>query len=689
MLSLRSTALLVALPWLLALTGGCDNESAEPADASSGTEDVVAQCERDDHSEPGLAAPLTLGSETLGFLCPVEDEDWYTFSTGANDHLFRVRLEMDQGLSPVEPTYTLFKNEGGQPGEVVATPPGELVGIGAPLNIVHCGPPGDYFVAVRDSGDDAQDFRRNYKLTVTTQADPDPNEPNDDQAGSGTIAPNVPIGGTIACRGDEDWYNISAQAGQLMQITLTAPTAGYEPTVRVVDSAGNLVATDTNLKGSIEETDISRLVVLTTTDTFYVIVGDDDGQHANPEVQYSLTVTVASSTDPNEPNNDADTSTPLTGNPVTCEYPWTDYFTATGNIGAPGDTDWFRIPISGCGKGILEAEVAMDTAGKSAQQQWETQAQVQMTVALIRPHGDSACSDDEQCTTLDLPCGSDLDCAGVGNICSPQEGLCLGATACLQEGICGATEIQRNYQVATIPGQISAPPPPNEAKIAAPLLGGSAVYIRVSDFQSNGADPNANYTLRVRIRNDPDVNEPSNVYTNQLIGGLPAKAHQELATGIPIHDCTDPVNDCCNDGTWISGNIGYENDLDWFRYQHPCPGENCMVRILYESDPGPVDMLMAVYRGSSLWFDGMIPVSEQESNSSKKGAYGGLGASDECFYAYQAHQGEPFFYYVLMRDLADVRDWDSDQEYRFCVEKIGLGCLEPCVEYEDNVCNTQ
>ena len=35
--------------------------------------------------------------------------------------------------------------------------------------------------------------------------------------------------------------------------------------------------------------------------------------------------------------------------------------------------------------------------------------------------------------------------------------------------------------------------------------------------------------------------------------------------------------------------ISYEYDQDWYVYAHPCPGEDCTVRILYQVDAGPVD----------------------------------------------------------------------------------------------------
>ena len=108
-----------------------------------------------------------------------------------------------------------------------------------------------------------------------------------------------------------------------------------------------------------------------------------------------------------------------------------------------------------------------------------------------------------------------------------------------------------------------------------------------------------------------------------------------------------------------------------------------MVKIYYEIDEGPVDMLWQVYQGESLWFDPIVPVSELQVNSAQRGSFGGLAEGDQCFYAWQGHMSteeRPFLYTLAIRDLRPTRDWSSEQRYRFCVEKVGQGCFEPPCE---------
>ncbi len=192
-----------------------------------------------------------------------------------------------------------------------------------------------------------------------------------------------------------------------------------------------------------------------------------------------------------------------------------------------------------------------------------------------------------------------------------------------------------------------------------------------------------------RVRQETDTHEPSNVYATSLLSEFPVGLHQQLATPIPVHRCiqpvleTDPPADCCDGSSWIEGSLAYENDLDWYRYDHPCPGEDCMLRVQFEIDPGPVDAVMSVYREKALWYDTLNPTTELPAQTLLDKSFGGLGASASCFYAYQGHEGDPFNYYLMVRDLADVREWSADQRYRVCVEKVADGCSSPCKLYPD------
>ena len=673
--------------WMILLLGGtlaaCSSESGEN---NTTTEIGQSKCERDDSADPATAVPLTVGEATQGFVCPVEDEDWFNLDVPAGSALFGIQLGLSAPLSPVEPSYALWsKKADGTPDIVVAQPPG--TGIGQALDYTHCVDPGSYLLVVRDSGNDAEDFRHAYTLNTVTLPDPDSNEPNQDAATAKPAQIGTSVTGYVACRGDEDWFTINVADGQLLSIQLDSAVATYEPTVRIYDTAGELLVDESNLSGSVTPTAINRFEVLPGAGTYHLVVQDNDNEHADPNVPYTLLVNLVTDSDPNEPNNHPDEATPLSATPVTCGANFGSALSTTGTVGSPGDDDWFVLPLSGCQNGIIEATVELQTAGMAAQAQWDLAAEVQAAVTLVKPHAGSPCAEDTECTTLQATCEDSLECAGLFETCTG-DGLCAGATVCLPEGTCGANQTQRRYYCPPRLGECmpnpNTPPQPNMARLSAPIFGDNVVYLRVGDFQSNGAAPDTVYTFTVRVRQDPDANEINNLYTNDIQNPLPVNAHLNYVVDVPIHDCT--AGDCCNGANDITGSIGYEFDLDWYRYPHPCPGEDCTVRINYQVDSGPVDAVMNVFFGDNLWFTA-YDIQEQPTQGAISGALGGTTAGDSCFYAFNGHNTD---YHILVRDLnalypdeenirPESRDWDSNQSYSFCVEKISNTCsVPPC-----------
>lgn len=666
------------LAFSLSLAAGCSNGGGQNGKDAGVTDGP--KCAWDSSTDAASAVALTEGTPVTGWLCPVDDVDWYSFTTGPSDHLVEVKLAMNGPLSPVQPTYTIRKkNADGSAGKVVASPPAAEVG-GA-LDMVHCMAPGSYYITVNDLNNDGEDIRHMYTLSVSSQPDPDPSEPNDDPTSAVALTSGTAVGGSIACRGDQDFYSIDVPANGLLDVHLVSPIANYQPTFAVEASDGSTLVSLSNPAGAVKATDLDRLVAVPSAGTWYVVISDDDGMSSDPSVPYALTVTVVQDKDPNEPNNTPATATSL--NQMSCGASWSSPQTIQGTFSTIGDQDWFRIPISNCVAGLIEATVTMDTSGMSAQDAWNLQSSVQASAALVRPHMASACSKDTDCRELDQPCSSGWDCAGYFNQCQP-DGLCAGASTCLAEGVCGATEVQRSYTEATVPSPVTSSPPPDKAVLSAPLFGGSYVYLRVSDYQANGFAPNTFYTLSVRVRHDPDVHEPDNAYTPAIQQKDPAGPQEAHAIPIPVHDCV--AGDCCNANTWVTGSIGYEMDQDWYSYQHPCPGADCMVRIVYELDPGPVDFYISTYAGQSGWFNDLSGTTEKGTQSAITGSYGGTTSTDQCYYAWQGHTGAPFNYYVAFRDYAKVHDWDPDQQYRFCVEKVADGCSDPPCQLYSNGC---
>ncbi len=674
---------------------GCSNPPEDLPDG--GQPPGVATCDRDTSEGPDTPLTYVEGTPATGYVCPIEDQDWYAISVAPGERILKVGLKLASPISPVEPTYTVWStDDAGAPAEAIATPPSTQ--IGAALDDVHCVDPGDLLVAVRDSGDDAQDLRQAYTFTVSTSPDPDSQEPNDVQASATELTAGQSRVGAIACRGDEDWYQIEIPDGNLIRMTLASESTGYEPTLQLLTATGDVLVREENKSGTVRATAIDRFEVVPGPGTYFIVVSDDDGTGADPDVNYTLGVELVQDSDDNEPNNHPDQATELSADPVSCASERT--FTSTGTIGAPGDDDWFKLGLANCNDGILDVELEFNNSGLSNAEQWEFNNTLQATVTVVKGHTESACDTDSTCSSLNLACNGSLDCAGVFEQCLP-DNLCAGATVCLPEGVCGANVVQRRYECRPNLDECdpSGTPPPNRARISMPLRGIPYVYLRASDFQADGAEPGTTYTLRASVRNDPDLNEPSEVFTNSLQDSIPVRASQPLATEIPVHDAT--IGQGCDESKWITGYLAYENDLDFYTYVHPCPGEDCTMRFRYDTQAGPVDFVVNLYRGSSLWFTAFD--NEEEANQQAySGALGGLqsgplSGDGRCYYAYQGHTSNngDFRYYVVVRDLFDLfsdgatirpdsRDWDEGQRYRFCVEKVSNVCEEPpCQIYED------
>lgn len=622
-------------------------------DDNDGDGGELPTCVRDDVDDIAQAVSLEPGAETEGWLCPRGDQDWYSFSLPPSDRLVRVHVSMNTDRSPVEPVYAIFDQSSGEAMSVAAPPADD---VGSDLDFVHCLPSGDYTLQMRDQNDDAQDIRHPYALTVSLSPEPDAQEPNDDQAGA--IAASLPTEqtGYVSCAGDSDWYKVEVPADSILQVELEMEQSLMQPHVRLIDANGELVQEITNPAGAVGTTSLNMFEVIPVAGTYYVVVDDDDDRQADPDVPYTLLVRALADTDPNEPNDRPVDATRLSGNSLGCGAGWSQWFETPGTVGAPGDNDWFEVNLMGCERGLIEAEMTVIQSGLPNDQAWELQSEVQASIALIREERNSPCNDDQTCRSLSgLTCQSPFDCEGYFGACL-EDGFCGGTTACLPTSVCGANMVERHYTAVGVPANPSSPPPANEARLSSPILGNGLHYLRVGDFQGNGGTPNARYVFRYRVRQDPDVNEPNNILMNTLTDDIPVQQDQPRAV---------PVSLGC--GTMTEGALSYENDRDWYVFDHPCPGSDCMLQVRYEVDEGPVEHVVVLYQGGRPFFD----------RSLEQGTSGNWGpAANQCLYAFQKHENP---YYLMFRDLfTDARDWSSDQRYRFCVESPSASCDPPC-----------
>ena len=792
-----------------------ENKVTAPQDEFDFGESVEG-CVFDQDNDYSSARSLRVEQAVDGFICPLGDSDWYQLSLEQGGILgLKARMETD--LSPLNLSYEVYRIQDGETREIVAQP--SAVEASTQVMSDHCMNAGDYGVRVFDLNGDSQDKRSLYSLEVNVTPEPDQGELDDEGPAEGVVPGEVTEGeppmvnarplvsgegavAYIACRGDIDWYEIELDRRSILNLKLEMERTTIQPQVTLYDPSFNRIVSLSNPSAAMNPTDLTRDFSLTNEGRYFFSVEDISGLKSDLDSAYTLTVTIRPDTDLNEPNNLASLATPLAISALECGDEWSPWLEFEGVVGTLGDIDWFSFETVGCEPGLLEVDLSLVTDDLSMNESFELQQRFGLSVSLVNAHEPSGCDPDangadESCRLLSKSCSSPWDCAGISLVCLP-EGVCAGSTACLPSGRCAATQIERHYELPNNATELAIPP--HRVTVSTPIKGDMLRYLRVSEFGGNAADPRAKYSLKLRLRREPDQNEPSNIYTDEIRRGDRVADHISLARRqnvVLIHDCSEgvyaplppemseekeagmeagtdmagndlagtnmagadmagtdmagtdmaganmagadmagadmagadmagagmagadmagtdmagtdmagtdiagtdmagadmagmngedltPVNGilptCCSSDSaqWTEGVISYEDDQDFYSYPHPCPGEDCMVKIYYEVDEGPVDMLWQIYEGNNLWFDPIIPVSELEINAGLSGSFGGIEAGDRCFYAWQGHgRNGSHFYTLSIRDLRPSRDWSTDQRYRFCIEKAGNGCFEP------------
>lgn len=684
-------------------TVGCDMATEAP---DAGVEEEDRICEHDLLNGPEAAGELEPGEvlnvvETFGYVCPMEDRDWYRVTVPEGDHLVNVELGVHGPLSPVQPTFGIYACDpacvASEPEDGTSTccairsaPTAAEVALatssGEPLRVTHCVEPGEYYLMVRDQGDDGQDGRDPrglYHLTYSTAPDRDAAEPNDGpesavglaSAGSRTWTADA----QISCRGDQDWYVLDETTGvvvgprDLLQVTLDVPVTIYQPQVRIVGPDSLVVATASNQRRG-EATALDGLYWLGATGRYYVVVEDDDGGEADPRTDYRLTVRLVADEDPNEPNNGTTTATDLGG--FATGGSW-DRATATGTIAATNDVDVYRVGLGdGSANGVLDVEVAFGDDRPEG---------LQPSVRVVRPHLGTPCEVDSDCRALDIECDPEdlagYACSGYGNSCLA-EGRCAGASVCLAGGVCGANVIERHPDSCGGEGTCHGPSgllrerecasdadcaPQGSVHTAIPIGRGpdttvddvDELFVVVQDFASDTYSPTASYTLTVETRADPDASEPNERYTHLLTEDTEIERLRDLPT--------------VSWGGCIEGAISYERDRDVFMLEgHPCPTstEGCTLRFTYDVGEGPVEFVT-----ESRQWDNFARIdidADSDHNEARSGSWGG---SAECI---PANSRTPDRIAVTVRDLDYVRDFSADQHYRICFYVHSQSCSAPC-----------
>jgi len=156
-----------------------------------------------------------------GYIQESGETDWYKFSALAGE---MVEVTLQQHVSPVDPEVALY-----QSGSTTALwSESDRDGQDAPTELnsgnLLIEADGDYYVRVKDYGDNDTSAVTPYLLTVSVMNNPDLAEPvNNERDGAIELTSGSPRQGHIATVNDVDWYKIDAYAGQAVRVEASLP----------------------------------------------------------------------------------------------------------------------------------------------------------------------------------------------------------------------------------------------------------------------------------------------------------------------------------------------------------------------------------------------------------------------------------------------------------------------------------
>ena len=296
-------------------------------------------CAVDRHNTKEEALALNLGMPFLSeaAICPPTDRDFYTFTLpGAS--LVQVDVAYPSGATtPVELAYEILR---GPDDTVVASAQDAISGDNkSVLSRRHyLDQGGQYWLRVRDVGDDEQDLLNKYGVTVTAANDPDPNEPNDTCA----LAQNLGAMGTgvITFAGDKDAFKFDVPAGvRVVDATITTTKASsVDIQASLYDTTGRYLTKSVDPRGEDGPTRVQvRYGLQSPGGQYCIIIEDDDGADSDPLTRYQVTFQLIAEPDTNEQarrNDFPDDAVDLGAGG-----------TRQGFIASTADLDWYRIDI--------------------------------------------------------------------------------------------------------------------------------------------------------------------------------------------------------------------------------------------------------------------------------------------------------------------------------------------------------
>ena len=254
--------------------------------------------------------------------------------------------------------------------------------------------------------------------------------------------------------------------------------------------------------------------------------------------------------------------------------------TETSYITVPGQRDYYRLDVTSGAALVLQIKL---TAAASTP--------VKYAVDLLTADPGSACQVDTDCVALNQPCTYAVNDAGVStttdcelsHACLPagnygfcpsssvQCSLCQGAGVCIPNASGGGG-------LCAIPQYLSAFDPTGKlvggstVSTAQPLFSNATYYVHVHDASYQNTDLKNPYSLALMMVPEPDVNDQSTIAAdrNNFYDPYPGAFSVETPNKARAVDITSQLTA----DQPVTGYISYQADDDWYKFQHPCPGQN-------------------------------------------------------------------------------------------------------------------
>jgi hypothetical protein len=328
---MRATAILCTamLAFACSSGGGDQLQDAGGMDAAAVSNDKCTDM------TPCHLVPKMMDSDHIQ---PVGDVDPWTFDVPTAGQVIHLVVSNDADFSPIRLQVTLLDPMS------VSVRTDTFMGNGKQkIDIqVIATSAGTFKALVSDVGNDGEDRRNPYFISVDLLTETDMNEPNDDRMHATVLTPGMEAHGTIGFQGDEDWFSLDTPAGKLIHIDLAAP-APVMP-MMTVKLRYELYAPDGTTRVA-ESTEPGTGAVMLQENRavknqagkYFIRIIDATNSHADLMRLYGISASFVDEPDAQDraaPNDTAMTATQVTSGQ-----------TLTAFIAAKADVDWYAIDI--------------------------------------------------------------------------------------------------------------------------------------------------------------------------------------------------------------------------------------------------------------------------------------------------------------------------------------------------------